>query len=86
MTYSTWYFSSPALGSIQECECSDVDLAEASRWFRHHMTNVCARMGMTHRVIITDSDDYIIAEWKFGEGIVWPKEDNSEGNLKEDSP
>jgi hypothetical protein len=75
MTYSTWYFSNPALGSIQECECSGVDLAEASRWFRHHITNVCGKTGWTQRVIIVDSDDCIVAEWKFGEGITWPPEE-----------
>jgi hypothetical protein len=76
MTYSTWFFSNESLGNLKECECSDVDLATASKWFRHHMTNVSAKVGWTQRVIITDSDDAIIAEWKFGQGITWPKEDS----------
>jgi hypothetical protein len=88
MTYSVWYTSSPALGSIQECEGTFEEAEEAFKWFQHHTTNVTANMGWTHRVIITDSDDYIIAEWKFGEGVVWPKEEDlktdSEGNLKYD--
>jgi hypothetical protein len=75
MTYQVWYTSSPALGSIQECEGTFESAEEAFKWFQHHTTNVTANVGWTHRVIITDSDDYIIAEWKFGEGLVWPKED-----------
>lgn len=75
MTYQVWYTSSPALGSIQECEGTFTEAEEAFKWFQHHTTNVCAVMGWTHRAIITDSDDYIIAEWKFGEGLVWPKEE-----------
>jgi hypothetical protein len=79
MTYSTWFFSSPALGDLQECECKGVPLAEAAEWFRHHMTNPSAKMGWTHRVIIVDSDDCIIAEWKFGEGITWPPQEEFNG-------
>jgi hypothetical protein len=82
MTYSIYFTSSPALGSIQECEGEFDNPEEAFKWFHHHTTNVAANVGFTHRVIITDSNDYIIAEWKFGEGIVWPKEDSLEGDLK----
>ena len=79
MTYSVYFTSSPALGSIQECE-GTFNFEEACKWFKHHTTNVCANVGFTHRVIIIDHlDDAIVAEWKFGEGITWPTE---EGNLK----
>lgn len=75
MTYSVYYQSSPALGSIQECEGSEFTFEEACKWFKHHTTNVCANMGMTHRVCIIDnSDDCTLAEWKFGQGITWPDE------------
>lgn len=77
MTYSVWYFSNETLGNIQERECHSVSFEEACKWFRHHTTNVTAQVGLTQRVIITDSDDCIVAEWKYGEGVVWPKEDQS---------
>ena len=31
-----------------------------------------ATTGETVRVIITDSDDCTVFEWKYGEGVVWP--------------
>lgn len=71
-TYSVWYFSNAALGNIQERECYGVAFEEALRWFNHHTRNVTAGLGITERVIITDSDDVIVAEWKFGQGMVWP--------------
>jgi DNA-binding IclR family transcriptional regulator len=74
MTYSVFYYSSPDLGNQYLAECQHETLAVASKWFRHHMTNVCAQTGMTVRVVMTDSDDYIVAEWKYGQGIVWPEE------------
>jgi len=82
MTYSVWYFSNEDLGDLQELEYSGEDFEIACKLFRHHTTNVAARVGWTKRVIITDSDDCILTEWKYGQGITWPKEDNSEGNLK----
>jgi hypothetical protein len=72
-TYSVWYFSNAALGNIQECECRGVSFEEALKWFKHHTTNVTANLGITERVIITDSGDCTVAEWKYGLGIVWPK-------------
>lgn len=80
-TYSVWYFSNEALGSIQELECSSVTFEEALKWFKHHTSNVTASLGLTKRVIIVDSGDCIVAEWKHGQGITWPKYD-SEGNLR----
>lgn len=77
--YSVWYYSNEALGSIQECECKGVGFAKATEWFKHHITNVSAQMGWTKRVIIVDGDDCIVAEWKHGQGIVWPEH-------KEDKP
>jgi hypothetical protein len=64
--------SNEELGSIRECECSSVSFEEALKWFKHHTTNVTANLGITKRVIV-DSDDYIVGEWKHGEGITWPK-------------
>jgi hypothetical protein len=72
-SYSVWYYSSPALGSIKECEGFSFTFEEACKWFKHHTTNVTANLGWTVMVRIIDQDDCIVAEWKYGEGIVWPK-------------
>jgi hypothetical protein len=77
MTYSVYYYSNESLGSIQECEGNNFTWAEAVKWFKHHTTNVTANLGITVMVRIIDSDDYIVGEWKFGQGITWPR-------LKED--
>lgn len=54
---------------------------EAVKAFKHYCTSVGARIGMTKRVIITDSGNLICAEWKYGEGLVFPKpEDASNKN------
>lgn len=74
--FSVWYFSNAELGNIQECECRGVGLEEAYKWFKHHTTNVTAKVGITERVIITDSGDMIVAEWKHGQGMVWPKQED----------
>ena len=31
-----------------------------------------SKLGMVARVIITDSGDFTVWEWKKGEGLVWP--------------
>lgn len=77
MTYSVYYFSSPELGSITECEGDNFTWEEACKWFQHHTTNVTAQMGWTTRVLVVDSDGYGVAEWKYGQGITWPKEEVS---------
>ena len=70
--YSVWAFSDVL--DTQLCECDHVTFEEAIRWFKHHTTNVAAKRGITSRVIITDSGDCIVAEWKHGKGVIWPKE------------
>lgn len=45
---------------------------EAVQAFKHYCTSVGARLGMTVRVIITDGGDSTVAEWKHGEGLVYP--------------
>lgn len=49
---------------------NNVSAEEAAK---HYTTSVGAKMGTTVRVIITDSGDYINFEWKYGEGVVFPK-------------
>lgn len=49
-----------------------VSAEEAAKAAQHYCTSVGARIGTTVRVIITDGDDCISFEWKYGEGIVYP--------------
>lgn len=51
-----------------------VSAQEATEAFQHYTTSVGARLGFTVRVIITDGGDFTNAEWKYGEGIVYPPE------------
>jgi hypothetical protein len=50
-----------------------VSTEEAIKAFKFYTHNVAVQMGLTVRVIITDSGDCIVAEWKRGEGLVFPK-------------
>jgi len=69
--FSVWAFSEQL--DTKLCECDHVMIEEALKWFRHHTSNVTAKVGITSRVIITDGGDCIVAEWKYGQGITWPK-------------
>lgn len=31
-----------------------------------------ARIGSTCRILITDRDDYVVWEWRYGEGLILP--------------
>lgn len=44
---------------------------EAVEAFRHYCTSVGARLGTTIRVILTDGEDFINAEWKWAEGVTY---------------
>lgn len=50
---------------------TNVSAEEAVKAAKHYCTSVGARLGMTRRVIITDSGDFINFEWKFGKGITF---------------
>lgn len=52
----------------------NVGAKEAVDAAHHYSHSVGARMGTTRRVIITDCDDYVVFEWKFGEGVTFPPE------------
>jgi hypothetical protein len=51
-----------------------VPIEEAMAAARHYTSNVAVKMGITTRVIITDTMDRTVFEWKQGEGITWPEE------------
>lgn len=57
-----------------ECVRSRVEAAEAVEAARHYSSSVGAQIGTTRRVIITDSGDHTVFEWKYGEGVVFPPE------------
>jgi len=52
---------------------TNVFLNEAVKAAKHHTNSVAARMGMVQRVIVTDSGDCVVFEWRFGFGVVFPK-------------
>lgn len=52
---------------------------EAGKCAEFLCTNVAARMGLTRRVIITDGGDCINFEWKYGEGMTFPKPEDWTG-------
>lgn len=56
-----------------------VSLDEAMDVAFFYTNNVAAKVGITKRVIVTDGGDYCVFEWKFGEGITWPKKEGVEG-------
>lgn len=49
-----------------------VSAEEASSAFAHYCSSVGAKLGFVERVIITDGGDCVNAEWKKGEGLVFP--------------
>lgn len=51
-----------------------VGAEEAVKAAHHYSHNVAARLGLTARVIITDGGDFIVFEWKQGEGVTFPPE------------
>lgn len=55
-----------------------VSAEEAVKAFKHYTTCVGAQIGTTKRVIITDGGDCTNMEWKFGEGITFPKREDLE--------
>ena len=72
--FSVYQFSTEEMGNIQERVREFVDVGEAMRAFMHYTNNVAVKLGFTARVIITDGGDYIVAEWKKGEGYTYPPE------------
>ena len=57
-----------------------VSAEDAMDAFMQFTSSVGARIGTTVRVIITDGEDFTNADWKFGEGLVYPTKEHLEGN------
>jgi hypothetical protein len=47
-------------------------MEDAITAFKFYTNNVASKLGITNRVIITDYGDCIVAEWKYGKGLVFP--------------
>ncbi|SRR5258705_11079638 len=56
----------------------NVSPEEAALAFRTYTHNPAAKIGLTKRVIITDGGDCTNAEWKYGEGLVFPKPESED--------
>jgi hypothetical protein len=54
-----------------------VDPATAVRTARDYSQRPAAAIGITARIIITGSDDSIVFEWKFGQGVTFPPRENA---------
>jgi hypothetical protein len=52
-----------------------VSAEEAMAAFKFYTNNVAVKMGVVKRVIITDGGDCTNAEWKLGEGLTYPKQE-----------
>jgi len=50
-----------------------VDVDTAQEKFLDLIQRPASKLGIIRRVIITDGGDLLCAEWKFSEGITWPK-------------
>ena len=48
---------------------------EAVKVFQHYTNNVASKIGITKRVIITDSGDCIAMEWQKDKGVVFPTQE-----------
>ena len=59
-------------GTHEYLERSVPPQAAVERFFEAQLT-VGARIGAVHRLIITDADDFIAAEWVFGRGLTFPR-------------
>jgi hypothetical protein len=66
------FFDSEDPDAMHERVRTFVPLAEAKAAAKHYTTNVAVKMGITKRVIITDSGDLTIFEWKASAGITYP--------------
>jgi len=50
-----------------------VDAKTAVEKAKSQTETIGARIGTTQRIIITDGGDITVFEWRFGEGVTYPK-------------
>jgi hypothetical protein len=66
------FFEDESYERVREC----VTAQEAVEAFKHYTQNPAATLGIVRRVIIVDGGDFTNMEWRFGEGITFPKKAN----------
>lgn len=54
----------------------NVSAEDAVTAARHYCSSPAAEIGLTKRVIITDGDDSTNFDWRYGEGVVFPKRED----------
>jgi hypothetical protein len=57
-----------------ECIKQFVDAKEAVETARDFSQRPAAKIGIIRELRITDGGDFIVFQWKFGEGVVFPPE------------
>jgi hypothetical protein len=55
----------------------DVPAEQAVKAAKHYCSSVAAQRGMVVRVIVVDQADYTNFEWKYGEGVTYPPEEEN---------
>ena len=58
-------------GTYEEV-ATKLDVQPAVERAKALVTSIGGRIGTTTRVLITDGDDYVVFEWAFGEGVLYP--------------
>ena len=72
--FSVWqFFEDESYEKVRD----HVEAEEAVKAAHFYSTNVASRLGLTRRVIITDGGDCTCFEWKYGEGVVFPKKEEA---------
>lgn len=51
-----------------------VSIEKAGQVAKGVINSVGGKIGTVKKVMITDGGDCVVFEWKYGEGIVWPKQ------------
>ncbi len=70
-------------GGLHEYVARNVSASEAVEIARRYCARPAALIGAIARVIITDGDDAINFEWKFGEGVVFPPREGEKPRLSD---
>lgn len=72
--FSVWQFF---IGGEYIRVAEGVSAGAAIKAASHCANSVGAEVGLIERIVITDSGDATVFEWKHGEGITWPPRKDS---------
>jgi hypothetical protein len=62
----------------------NVSAEEAVHASKHYTNSVAAKLGFVTRVIITDSGDSCVFEWKYGVGVTFPTREDIKESRKDE--